>query len=192
MLIGILALQGDFQAHQKRFSSLGVKTLLIKSPHELENVDGLVIPGGESTTLSKLMDSLEFFDKLFKLISEGLPTLATCAGMILLAKEVSGATKNQRFLSLLDIGLERNAYGSQLESFECDIDIRGITPPKFHAVFIRAPKVTKVGPGVEVLANVDDVPVMVKQKSIAALSFHPELTEDIRIHNYFLEIVKEK
>lgn len=192
MNVGVLGLQGDYQAHKNILDSLKVKSKTIKSPIELQDVDALILPGGESTTLSKLLESSELFETLKKLIQEKMPIMATCAGMILLAKEVINSTKEQKFLSVLDAVIVRNAYGSQLESFEAELEVKELSPPKFHAVFIRAPKVESVGPDVKVLASFEGVPVMIRQDNILAMSFHPELTQDSRIHRYFLNFMKEE
>jgi pyridoxal 5'-phosphate synthase pdxT subunit len=184
--VGVLALQGAFDAHRQRLESLGVKSLLVRTPADLEQVDALVLPGGESTTMSKLLDTSGLFHVLDKRIDDGLPVLGTCAGMILCASEVLDARDDQRFFGRLDITVRRNGYGRQLDSFESELSVAGYDTP-FHAVFIRAPLVVRVGTGVEVLAESSGVPVLLRDGSCTVAAFHPELTNDTRLHEMFLE-----
>lgn len=184
--VGVLALQGDFREHLHILESLGVGAVAVKKPEQLGEVDALVIPGGESTTIGKMATRFGLIEPLRQSIESGLPTYGTCAGMILLAGAVTDG--DQPLLGALDVLVRRNAFGRQNESFEADLDIDGMDEP-FHAVFIRAPWVEKVGSEIEVLADVDDHPVMVRQDNILATSFHPELTGDGRIHHMLIEMV---
>jgi len=183
MKIGVLALQGDFDAHRRRLEELGAEVVLVKKPEQLDGIDGLVIPGGESGTFLKLLGE-EGFEKLKQFVL-AKPTFGTCAGAILLAKEVENPA--QAGLGALDIGIRRNAYGRQIDS-----SIRqgklGSTP--IEMVFIRAPKIERVGPSVEVIATEGNDPVAVRQGKTMAATFHPELSEDTRVHQTFLELVR--
>jgi 5'-phosphate synthase pdxT subunit len=185
--VGVLALQGDVREHLRTLESLGAGAISVKHPEELGQIDALIIPGGESTTITKMALRFDLFDPIREAISAGMPTYGTCAGMILLAGSL--AVVDQPLLGCLDVVVRRNAFGRQNESFEADVAVDGFERP-FPAVFIRAPWVEKVGSEVEVLANVADHPVMVRQDHILATSFHPELTGDSRIHEMFLEMVK--
>ncbi|HLU52285.1 MAG TPA: pyridoxal 5'-phosphate synthase glutaminase subunit PdxT [Acidimicrobiia bacterium] len=184
--VGVLALQGDVREHVRALGSLGVETRLVKSADHLESVDALVIPGGESTTIGRLAERFDLLEPLRDRVESGMPVFGTCAGMIFLAAGVTEGTQPQ--LGCLDVVVRRNAFGRQNDSFEADLDIRGLDQP-FHAVFIRAPWVEKYGSAVEVLAAVDDHPVMVRQGRIYASSFHPELTDDDRVHRMFFDLV---
>ncbi|MEA2498359.1 MAG: pyridoxal 5-phosphate synthase pdxT subunit, partial [Actinomycetota bacterium] len=181
MKIGILALQGDVREHAHAIESAGGTPRQVKRPAELEEVDALVLPGGESTTIGKLLDRFELLEPLRARVTEGLPVYGTCAGMILLANEVTGRDPAPHRVGGLDISVERNAYGRQVDSFEADLDVEGLDGT-FRAVFIRAPAVAQVGDGVDVLASVDERPVLVRQGNVLASSFHPEMTGDHRIH----------
>lgn len=183
--VGVLALQGDVREHVRLLEELGADAVTVKHPEELEKVDALIIPGGESTTIGKLATRFDLIDPLRESIQEGMPVYGTCAGMILLASSVTEG--DQPLIGALDVLVRRNAFGRQNESFEADLDIDGLDEP-FHAVFIRAPWIEKVGSEVEVLAEIDDHPVMVRQGSLLATSFHPELTGDGRIHRMLLEM----
>jgi 5'-phosphate synthase pdxT subunit len=183
--VGVLALQGDFREHLRLFDFLGVDSVSVKTPEQLAEVDALVIPGGESTTIGKMATRFGLIEPLREHIDGGLPTYGTCAGLILLAGAVTEG--DQPLIGALDVVVRRNAFGRQNESFEAEVEIDGLDEP-FHAVFIRAPWVEKVGSEVEVLADVDEHPVMVRQGSILATSFHPELTGDARIHRMLLEM----
>ena len=169
---------------------LGADTLQVRTPDDLDRVDALVMPGGESTTMSHLLTTSQLFDPIAKRLADDMPTFGTCAGMILLSTHVHDAREDQRSFACLDVDVRRNAYGRQVDSFEADLDVVGFDSP-FHAVFIRAPRVERVGSGVDVLAEHDGVAVLVRQGAIMAASFHPELTDDSRIHERFLTMVKE-
>jgi 5'-phosphate synthase pdxT subunit len=184
--IGVLALQGDFREHLAAVRELGAEPAEVRLPHDLETVDALIIPGGESTTIGRLATLYGMIDPLRKHIELGLPTLGTCAGMIVLASRVTEGSQPQ--LGALDATVERNAFGRQNESFEVDLDIVGFAEP-MRAVFIRAPLVEEVGPDVAVLAVHDGRPVFVRQDNVLAAAFHPELTGDLRIHEMLIEMV---
>ncbi len=187
-LIGVLALQGAFESHQQRLAELGARSRQVRTPHDLAGVDALIMPGGESTTMSRLLGTSGLFDPLAELLHDGLPVFGTCAGMILLAVDVLEGRPDQRSFGVLDITVRRNGYGRQLDSFETELLVPGLGPdaPPFHGVFIRAPKVERVGTGVEVLAEHDGVAVLVRQGPITAAAFHPELAGDHRLHAMFL------
>lgn len=185
--VGVLALQGDFREHIAMLRREGVETREVRLPGDLEGLDGIVLPGGESTTMGKLAVRFGLLEPLRRLIGEGVPTYGTCAGLIFAAMAVTDG--EQPLLGVLDVVVERNAFGRQNESFETDLDIDGMGTP-FHAVFIRAPWVAKVGGGVQVLASVDDHPVMVRQGNILGTSFHPELTDDHRIHRMLIDMIR--
>ena len=188
MLVGVLALQGAFAAHQRRLAEVGAPSRQVRTVDDLRGVDALVMPGGESTTMSKLLASTGLFDELKARLSDGFPVFGTCAGMILLATEILDGRPDQRSFGAVDITVRRNGYGRQVDSFESDLDVADFEPhaPPFHGIFIRAPKVEAVGNGVEVLATHDDVPVLVRQGRITVASFHPELTRDHRLHEQFI------
>ncbi|MGA7757591.1 MAG: pyridoxal 5'-phosphate synthase glutaminase subunit PdxT [Ilumatobacteraceae bacterium] len=185
-IVGVLALQGAFEVHQQRLHHLGVRAPLIRTPRELETVDALVLPGGESTTMSRLLTTSGLFDHLKGRLGDGMPVFGTCAGMILCATDVLDARSDQRGFDVIDLTVRRNGYGRQLDSFEADLEVEGLETP-FHAVFIRAPLVERVGDGVEVLARHDGVPVLVRSGPCTVAAFHPELTDDARLHQLFLE-----
>lgn len=189
-LIGILSLQGAFKAHELAVRECGASTLHVRTPDDLDRVDALVMPGGESTTMSHLLTTSNLFDPIAKRLSDDMPVFGTCAGMILLAQKVHDARPDQRSFAALDIDVRRNAYGRQVDSFECDLSVTDLDE-EFHAVFIRAPRVERIGEGVEVLARHDGTPVLVRQGRMMAASFHPELTPDVRIHERFLSMVTE-
>jgi 5'-phosphate synthase pdxT subunit len=192
--IGVLALQGDFSEHAAMLRRLRVDAREVRTAEQLKGLDGLIIPGGESTTFCRLIDDFRLHEPLAAFVRTGAPTWGTCAGMIVLARHASDLPFPT--LQAIDIEVDRNAYGRQVDSFEADIDIPAIGAEPFHAVFIRAPVVASVGQGVEVLATCrhDDAeserPVAVRQGSVMATSFHPELTDDTRLHRYFLDIVE--
>jgi 5'-phosphate synthase pdxT subunit len=186
--IGVLALQGAFAAHALVLERLGANVHEVRVPADLDDCDALVMPGGESTTMSKLLETSALFDPLAKRLADGLPVFGTCAGMILLAAHVADARPDQRSFGAIDLDVQRNAYGRQVDSFETDVAVRGFDRA-FHAVFIRAPRVTRVGSDVEVLSVHDDVPVLVRSKTVLAASFHPELSDDDRVHALFLDLV---
>ncbi len=183
--VGVLALQGDVREHLAALGRAGADPRPVKRPDELAGLRGLVIPGGESTTIGKLLVRFGMFEPVRSAIREGLPVYGTCAGMILLAVAVTEG--DQPLLGVLDVVVRRNAFGRQNESFETDLDVVGLDAP-FHAVFIRAPWVAKAGRDVEVLASIDDHPVMVRQGHVLASAFHPELTDDPRIHRLFVDM----
>jgi 5'-phosphate synthase pdxT subunit len=189
--IGVLSLQGDVREHARSLSDCGVHSSLVRRPSELEAVDALVIPGGESTTISKLARIFDIFEPIQERISAGMPVYGSCAGMILLADRVEDAIVGQESFGGLDVTVRRNAFGRQVDSFETDLIFKGITQPPIRAVFIRAPWVESVGSSVEVLAEVDGHPVAVRSDHLFATSFHPELTGDNRIHKFFIEEVCE-
>ncbi len=188
-IVGVLALQGDFREHLAVVTRLGAVGREIRLPEDLDGIDALIIPGGESTTIGKLATRFELIEPLRELINGGLPTYGTCAGLIFASSTVTEG--NQPLLGVLDVVVQRNAFGRQNESFETDLDIDGFDAP-FHAVFIRAPWVEKVGGDVEVLASVQGHPVMVRQDNILGTSFHPELTEDDRIHQMLIEMISRR
>ena len=188
MRVGVLALQGDFREHLFALEECGVTASIIRRPSELASFDALVLPGGESTAIANLARSFELFDPLKSRIADGMPVYGSCAGMILLADRVLDAAVGQETFGGLDITVRRNAFGRQVDSFESDLEFKGITNPPVRAVFIRAPWVESVGPKVEVLATFDHA-VAVRQGALLATSFHPELTGDNRIHRYFIESV---
>jgi 5'-phosphate synthase pdxT subunit len=180
--VGVLALQGDFEAHAKILAKTGAEAIPVRTREELDSVDALVIPGGESTTIGKLASDHDLVEPLRKRGEQGMPLLGTCAGMIVCAKRI--AEGDAPLLGLVDIAVRRNAYGRQVDSFETDIEITGIG--HMRAVFIRAPWIEEVGSAVEVLARHDDRPVAVRQGSIVLAAFHPELAGDERLHRLTL------
>jgi len=192
--VGVFALQGDVREHLRVLDDLGAHAIGVRRVRELDECDGLVIPGGESTTMSKLARTFDLFDPIRQRIKEGMPVLGTCAGMIMLADRVEDGTRDQETLGGLDITVRRNAFGRQVDSFEGDLDFAGLDEP-VHAVFIRAPWVEAAGPDVEVLARVGSGPaagriVAVRQGTLLATSFHPEVDGgDDRIHRLFLDLV---
>ena len=192
MNVGVLALQGDFREHLAALAECGTKALTVKSLAELNSIDALVIPGGESTTMSKLASAFELMNPIKELIKNGLPVYGSCAGMIMLSNKIKDPASNQQTFGGIDIEVERNAFGRQVDSFEADLDFKGFTGPKFRAVFIRAPWVSKLGTGVEVLSEIDGHAVAVRQGKLLATAFHPELTSDNRIHRYFIEEICNK
>lgn len=188
MKIGILALQGAFLEHQKILNNLNVENILVKTAEDLENIDGIILPGGESTAIGKLLRDFNILEPLKNKIKNGFPVFGTCSGMILLAKKITDSDISH--LGTMNIEVKRNAYGRQLGSFETFETFKSIDK-KIKMVFIRAPYVNNFGKNVEVLATVNDHIVAVKEKNMLAISFHPELTEDTSIHKYFLNIVKK-
>ena len=187
MKVGIVALQGDVREHAGALAELGASSVEVRAPTDLTDVDALVLPGGESTTMSLLLRSSGLGEALAERISDGLPVLGTCAGMILLASEVLDGRPDQTSFGAIDISVRRNAFGRQVDSFEADLAVEGIGEPPFPAVFIRAPVVERVGAGVEVLARVADRPVLCRQGPVLAAAFHPELSGDRRLHELFLK-----
>jgi len=187
--VGVLALQGAFAAHARVLAELDADPVEVRTPAQLERVDALVMPGGESTTMSFLLESSGLFDPIAKRLADGLPVLGTCAGMILLSAEVLDGRSDQRSFGAIDLAVRRNAYGRQVDSFETDLDVPELGDPPFHAVFIRAPGVERVGPDVEAMAELDGRVVLARQGPIIVAAFHPELSGDQRIHARFLQEV---
>jgi len=190
LTIGVLALQGAFDAHKQRLEQLGALAPLVRTPLDLEGLDAIVLPGGESTTMSRLLTTSGLFDDLKGCLLDGLAVFGTCAGMILCATDVLDARPDQRGFDLIDVTVRRNGYGRQLDSFEADLSIVGLADD-FHAMFIRAPLVERVGPDVEVLARHDGVPVLVRSGRCTVSAFHPELTDDARLHQLFLHSLSD-
>ena len=191
MKVGVLALQGSFIEHIDILRKLGVEAPPIRLPHELDTVDGLIIPGGESTTMLRLMESFGLIQPIREMARDGLPIWGTCAGMILLAKSVSNYEMDT--LGLMDATVSRNAFGSQIDSFETDLEIPLVGEEPFHAVFIRAPIIEEAKLGVEILSRLPDgTIVVIKQNRLLACAFHPEFTDDLRFHSYFLNMVRQK
>ena len=193
-VIGVFALQGNVREHLAMLTEVGVEARPVRRPSELEQVDGLVLPGGESTTMYKLARTFELFEPLQKRIADGMPVFGTCAGMIMLADTITGGTADQETLGGLDVTVRRNAFGRQVDSFEADLEFAAFDAP-YHAVFIRAPWVERVGRDVEVLSTVSSGPaagriVAVRHDRLLATSFHPEMTGDARLHGYFAELVR--
>ncbi|MEZ5244783.1 MAG: pyridoxal 5'-phosphate synthase glutaminase subunit PdxT [Acidimicrobiales bacterium] len=184
--IGVLALQGAFAAHAAILESLGATPIEVRTAAQLAGVDALVIPGGESTTMSMLLERSGMLEPLRERLANGMPAFGTCAGMILLAADISDGRDDQHALGAVDISVTRNGYGRQIESFESDLDVVGFDRP-FHAVFIRAPLVQRAGEAVEVLATVDGDPVLCRQGNVLVAAFHPELSGDDRIHRWWLD-----
>jgi 5'-phosphate synthase pdxT subunit len=185
MKVGVLALQGAFAAHARMLRALGVEPVEVRRPDQLDGVDALVLPGGESTTMCRLLDTSGLFEPLTARLADGLPVLGTCAGLILLASDVLDGRPDQRWFSAIDVSVRRNGYGRQVDSFESELAVDGLDGP-FHGVFIRAPVIERTGPEVEVLASVDGAPVLCRQGPVVVASFHPELGDDPRLHGWFL------
>jgi 5'-phosphate synthase pdxT subunit len=195
MTIGVLALQGDVREHLRALAESGAAPRPVRRPEELAEVDALVIPGGESTTMSNLAVSFGLLDPVRKRIADGMPVYGSCAGMIMLATTVLDGRPDQESFAGIEMTVRRNAFGRQVDSFEARVAIEDITGGEFHAVFIRAPWVEQVGPGVRVLGRVSAGPaagriVAVRQGNLLATAFHPELTGDLRVHRYFVELVR--
>jgi 5'-phosphate synthase pdxT subunit len=185
--VGVLALQGGFAEHAAALDTLGAHTVEVRTPEHLAGVDAIVLPGGESTTLSLLLDSSGLRDALGERLSEGTPVLGTCAGLILLAADVRDGRPDQRSFAVLDVAVVRNGYGRQRDSFEAPLEIPAVGPDPFPGVFIRAPRITATGADVDILATLEGDPVLVQQGPVVAASFHPELAGDLRLHRLFLE-----
>jgi 5'-phosphate synthase pdxT subunit len=186
MKVGVLALQGAFAAHASCLRALGAEPLEVRTRAELASVDALVLPGGESTTMSMLLETADLFDPLSVRLAAGLPTLGTCAGMILLGAEILDGRPDQRCFGAVDISVRRNAFGRQVDSFEADLPLAELGDDAFRAIFIRAPFVERTGSDVEVLATVDGHPVLCRQGAVTVAAFHPELSDDLRLHDHFL------
>ena len=189
-VIGVLALQGDVREHVRALEAAGARVVPVRSAAELEGLDGLVVPGGESTAIGRLLRVFDVLDPLREQLRSGLPAYGSCAGMVLLADEVVDGLAGQPLLGGLDVTVRRNAFGRQVDSFEADVPLAGLPGGDVHAVFIRAPWVERVGEGVEVLAEAAGHPVAVRQGALLATSFHPELTGDLRVHALFVEMVR--
>ena len=197
MKIGVLALQGAFIEHEKMLQRLGVEAVEVRLPKDLEGCAGVIIPGGESTTIGKLAVQYNLIEPLREMAQAGMPLWGTCAGMIFMAKAVEREGRDQPLLGLMDVTVERNAFGRQVDSFEANISIKGVDGDKpFHAIFIRAPLIEAVGDGVDVLARVEkddrEVIVAAQQGNLLATSFHPELSNDDRFHRYFVKMAEGK
>lgn len=191
-MVGVLALQGDVGEHVQALRAAGATAAEVRTAGQLAAVDGLVIPGGESTTVGKLLARFDLLAPLRARIDRGMPVYGTCAGLILLAREAVDGLEGQPLLGCMDVRVRRNGYGRQLQSFEADIDVAlsGQPAGPFHAVFIRAPKVLEAGPQATVLARHDDVPVALRQDNLLATSFHPELAPDVRFHAFFVDMCR--
>ena len=189
MQIGVLALQGAFAAHADCLTSIGVQSVEVRTPEQLNSLDALLMPGGESSTMSQLLESSGLFDPISSRITDGMPVFGTCAGMILLASEILDGRSDQRSFSAIDISVRRNAFGRQVDSFEATIQS---SVGDFQGVFIRAPRIERVGGEVEVLGSINDEPVLVRQGNVLAASFHPELSNDARLHEYFVSITANR
>ncbi|HBX22935.1 MAG TPA: pyridoxal 5'-phosphate synthase glutaminase subunit PdxT [Desulfotomaculum sp.] len=187
MLVGVLALQGAFREHQRALDKCGAETRQVRKPGELSGLDALVIPGGESTTMGKLMREFGLLEPIKGIAAEGMPIFGTCAGLIMLAKQIRNS--QQTNLGLMDMEVERNAFGRQVDSFEADLSIAELGSQPIRAIFIRAPYITRVDNGVDVLATYGDKIVCARQGRFLVAAFHPELTEDVRLHRYFMENV---
>ena len=181
--IGILAIQGDFEAHAGALEQLGATPLEVRRPEHLEDLDGLIVPGGESTTIAMGLESYGLREPLHAFVADGRPVLGTCAGLIVL---------DRAHLGLMDVLARRNAFGRQVHSFEADVHVRGLGDEPLRAVFIRAPWIEEAGDGVEVLAEIDGHPVVARERNMLVAAFHPELTDDLRLHAMFLAMVGER
>ncbi len=190
MKVGVLALQGDVREHAHALADAGATPVEVRHAAQLDDVDGLIVPGGESTTIGKLMDRFGLLDPLAERARSGLPLYGTCAGLILMANEIVGDDPAPHRLELLDVAVRRNGYGRQVDSFEADLDLDEAAEP-FRAVFIRAPLIERAGSDVEVLATCDDRPVLVRQGNLLGSTFHPEMSGDGRVHRAFVDIIKE-
>lgn len=189
-LVGVLALQGDVREHAVMLQRSGAQVIQVKSADQLDALQGLVIPGGESTTMALLAERWGLLEPLRSVVRAGLPVYGSCAGMIMLANEILDAKAGQQVIGGLDVTVRRNAFGRQVDSFEVDLDMPVLGTAPFHAVFIRAPRVERVGPSVEILAELPGSIVAIRQDRILATAFHPELTEDDRIHALFIEMTR--
>ena len=185
--VGVFALQGDVREHLRVLTSLGARAIGVRRAAELDACDGLIVPGGESTTMFKLARTFDLFEPIRQRIKDGLPVFGTCAGMIMLADRIEDGTADQETLGGLDITVRRNAFGRQVDSFEADLEVVGLVGGPFRAVFIRAPVVERTGDGVEVLATVDGAPVLCRQGPVLAAAVHPELSGDFRLHQLFVK-----
>lgn len=186
--IGVLALQGSVEEHIRSLKRLGVEAVPVRKAEQIQELDGLILPGGESTTLGKLMRLYGIDQAICERVSQGMPLYGTCAGMILMAKEITGGEAPH--LGLIDVAVSRNASGRQVDSYERDLEVSSLGEAPFRAIFIRAPYVDRVGERVQVLANVDGTPVFAREGNFLISAFHPELTDDDRVHQYFLDMVR--
>jgi len=185
--VGVLALQGASRRHIEALSALGAHAVEVRTPQDLSGIEGIVLPGGESTTMSKLLDLAGLFDPLAERLADGMPAFGTCAGLILLSSSILDGRADQRSFGALDVDVRRNGFGRQVASFETALAVEGLGGGGFPAVFIRAPVIERVGEGVAVLASVDGHAVLCRQGPILAAAFHPELSDDLRLHQHFLE-----
>lgn len=191
MIVGVLAVQGDFAEHISVLNSLGIETVEVRLPKDLVDINAIIIPGGESTTIRRLLDLYDLSDPIISLVSAGTPVWGTCAGMIMLAKNLIDSRPEP--LSLMDITVTRNAFGRQVDSFEADLNFPVLGEDPFHAIFIRAPAVSGIGKDVKVLGRLDEnTPVALLQNQMLVTSFHPELTADSRFHQFFLSLVESR
>jgi 5'-phosphate synthase pdxT subunit len=189
--IGVLALQGDFREHVVALHGIGVDAIEVRLPRDLDRTDGLILPGGESTTIGKLLVAFDMMEPVRERALAGMPMFGTCAGAIVLAQRVTGRGLEQPLVGVLDVEIQRNAFGRQVDSFEADIPLSFLTDGPYHAVFIRAPIIQAVGPGVAVLGRLGDGTIVAAQQgNILVTSFHPEMTGDGRVHQYFAELVE--
>jgi len=189
MEIGVLALQGAFREHRKMLKDCGASSREVRKPEQLEGLDGIIIPGGESTTIGKLMEEYGLIEPIRDMANEGVPVFGTCAGLVLLAREIENSAQPR--LGLMDIVVVRNGFGRQAESFEADVEINILGFSPFRGVFIRAPYIKKISPNIGILASYEDKVVFARQGNLLACSFHPELTDDLRVHRYFLQMVEQ-
>jgi pyridoxal 5'-phosphate synthase pdxT subunit len=189
--IGVLAMQGAFSEHKKVLESLGIKVTEVRKPEDLVHLDGLVIPGGESTTIGKMLQRYGLLAPITEKGKQGFPLFGTCAGMILLSKKIEEGMAGQPVIGLLNVVTSRNAFGRQVDSFESDIKIQELGDKPYHGVFIRAPIIREVSDKVKIMGRIDEGIVAVREGNILAVAFHPELTDDTRIHEYFIRMVKE-
>jgi 5'-phosphate synthase pdxT subunit len=185
--VGVLALQGASQRHAEAVAALGAHPIEIRTPEDLAGIEGIILPGGESTTMSKLLDLSGLFDPLAERLRDGMPAFGTCAGLILQSARILDGREDQRSFGVLDVDVRRNAFGRQVDSFETDLAVEGLAGGSVPAVFIRAPVIERVGDGVTVLAAIDDRPVLCRQGPLLGAAFHPELSDDLRLHQLFLE-----
>lgn len=184
--VGVLGIQGAIEEHENSIRRLGLNTVWVKSAADLKKIDGIILPGGESTSMGKQLEWFGLMEPLRNALAEGMPAFGTCAGMILLAKEIEGSTQTR--IGLMNIKVKRNAYGSQLDSFVTELKVKGFKKP-LPAVFIRAPRIESCAQSVEVLASYKDHPVLVREKHLMAASFHPELTDSTELHRYFIQMI---
>jgi 5'-phosphate synthase pdxT subunit len=186
--IGVLAYQGDVREHLRILDQLGVRSLEVRVPADLDRVDGLIVPGGESTVIGKLAARYGLLEPLRRAARAGFPVMGTCAGMIFMAREVEGPA--QELLGVMDVRVRRNAFGPQIASFEAEVDVKGVDGGPVSGAFIRAPWISQAGPEVDVLAEIDGRPIAARQGNLLALAFHPELTGDVRLHRWFVDLAR--